>query len=278
MCALRIHKWNLHGEFQCAKDELRKFLIGKIRGNGGSRWGAAEGFLADVVFDEAVFEDDAAGALGTDVGVVGDDDDGGVFSVEFVEHFEDGFAGFGVEVAGGFVGKEEDGVVHEGAGDGDALLLAAGEFDGAVVAAVVEADHVAEFAGALAADGGFDALVEEGDFEVFEDGELGDEVKVLEDETEAFAAEFGELVVGELGDVLVVEEVVAAGGAVEAAEDVHEGGLAGAGRAHDGDHVALVDIEGDAGEGADFDGGAGLMVDLGEVSHAGDDGGERCGG
>ena len=49
-------------------------------------------------------------------------------------------AGFGVEVAGGFVGEDDGGLVDEGAGDGDALALTAGELVGLVVHAGLEAD------------------------------------------------------------------------------------------------------------------------------------------
>ena len=55
------------------------------------------------------------------------------------------------------------------------------------------------------------------------------------------------------GDVLVAEEVLAAGRPVEAAEQVEQGGLAGAGRAHEGDEVAFLDGQGDAAKGGDDD-------------------------
>ena len=45
-----------------------------------------------------------------------------------------------VEVAGRLVGEEDLSAAAEGPGDGDALLLAAGELRGLVVAAVAEAD------------------------------------------------------------------------------------------------------------------------------------------
>src|SRR2546423_6384343 len=76
-----------------------------------------------------------------ELGAVGDGDDHGVVGGGQVEdELADGGAGFGVEVAGGFVAEEEGGFVHEGAGDGDALALAAGELAGEVRGAVGEAD------------------------------------------------------------------------------------------------------------------------------------------
>ena len=47
------------------------------------------------------------------------------------QQIRDVFRGVAVEVARGFVAEEEEGVADEGAGDGDALFLAAGEFQAA---------------------------------------------------------------------------------------------------------------------------------------------------
>ena len=61
-------------------------------------------------------------------------------------------------------------------------------------------------------------------------------------------------------------------GAIEAAEDVHEGALAGAGCAHDGGVLAFGEIDIDGAEGVNLDVGAGFAVDLGEVLDSGDEG------
>ena len=67
---------------------------------------------------------------------MGDEDDGAALMGEFAEEVEDELAGVGVEVSGGLVGEDNLGVVDEGACDGDALLLAAGELVGPVLDAV----------------------------------------------------------------------------------------------------------------------------------------------
>ncbi len=46
---------------------------------------------------------------------------------ELAEELEDHLAGVRVEVAGRFVGEDDLGIVDQRAGDGDALLLAAGK-------------------------------------------------------------------------------------------------------------------------------------------------------
>ena len=61
---------------------------------------------------------------------MGDDDTGAVFH-EASEGVLDEFFRLGVEGGGGFVEDEDGGVFEDGAGDGDALALAAGEFDAA---------------------------------------------------------------------------------------------------------------------------------------------------
>ena len=58
---------------------------------------------------------------------MGDHHDGGAVFVELPEELEDAVGGFAVQVAGGLVREDDLRAVEQGAGDGDALLLAAGE-------------------------------------------------------------------------------------------------------------------------------------------------------
>ena len=88
----------------------------------------------------AVLKADLAIAEGGEVFVVGDDDEGDALTVEFEEEIDDFGAGGGVEVAGGLIGEDNFGVVDDGAGDTDALFLAAGEVVGFEGEAVGEAD------------------------------------------------------------------------------------------------------------------------------------------
>ena len=102
--------------------------------------GAPVRVLAAVGDDFAVLDfDDAVGVFG-DVAVVGDEDDGVAFGVQFAEDFHHFFAAVAVERAGGFVGEDDLPAVHQGAGDGDALLLPTGKLAGFVVGAVAEAE------------------------------------------------------------------------------------------------------------------------------------------
>ena len=78
---------------------------------------------------------------------------GTAFAVEFEEQVADPLAGGAVEVAGGFVGEQHVRLRREGAGNGDPLLLAAGELARIVAQALAEADSLEQFSGALASVG-----------------------------------------------------------------------------------------------------------------------------
>jgi hypothetical protein len=58
---------------------------------------------------------------------------GFAFAIEFLKKRQDFLAGSAVEIPGGLVGENQNGVVDEGPRDGHALLLAAGKFIGPVV-------------------------------------------------------------------------------------------------------------------------------------------------
>ncbi len=205
---------------------------------------------SNFVEDFAVFdEDDARGVTGGE-GVVGDHEDGGgEVLVEVAEGFEELAGGFGVEGAGGFVGEDDLGIGDDGAGGGDTLFLAAGELVGVFVEDAGDVEFGGDFADAVDGFLAVDALDGEGEGDVFTGGEGVEEIKVLENEAEFFAAEAVEGVAFELGDVLVFDEDVAAGDAVDGGDDVEEGGFAGAGGSHDGDEFSLVDFEGDVVDG-----------------------------
>jgi hypothetical protein len=93
------------------------------RNEQGVRSGGSVGFL----FSEhaSVEQLDGPIRVSREPWVVGDHADGRSLPVQFAKQFHHGLAVFGVEISGGFIGEKDGGGAHEGAGDGDALLLAA---------------------------------------------------------------------------------------------------------------------------------------------------------
>ena len=171
------------------------------------------------------------------------DEDRGAALHGFAEAGEDLLFGVGVYAGQGVVEDQDGGIAEDGAGDGGALLLAAGEGDAAL------ADDGAEAAGELedlvgdvgGAGGGFDLLVEgqggvfavgcgDSKGDVVGDGG-GEEEGLLGDEADGRA----EGVEGVVAEGAVVEEDGVGWGVVEAGDEGDEGGLAGAGGADDGE-------------------------------------------
>src|SRR5271157_206020 len=224
-------------------------------------FGGLNPFLEDlparpVLDDHAVLHPDHSLGVVGDVLLVRDHDDGLAGIVELAQHFHDFITGGRVQVTGGFVGQDDVGVVDQRAGDGHALLLTPGELGRPVVDSIAQADQGGELDRSLVrlvAD--FTAsLVRQRKLDILEHGVLRDQVVRLEDEAEVAAADLGKLVIIEPRDVAPTQEVLAAGRAVEAAQEVQHGALAGTRSAHDGDILAGVDIDGDAPQGVHRDG------------------------
>ncbi len=163
--------------------------------------------------------------------------------MELADEGEDFDAGVGVEIAGGFIGEKDGGIGGEGAGDGDTLPLAAGEFFGEVVEALFEFDEGEEFAGAVVNFGRGPATQVEREGDVFQAGESGEEVEELEDEADFVAADAGELVVGDAAQEGAIDADIAIGGAIEPTDEIEESGFAGAGGTDEGNHFAFIDLQ-----------------------------------
>jgi hypothetical protein len=97
-----------------------------------------------------------------------------------------------------------------------------------MVHALAEVDGLKDELGAGDALGLRGAVVDERQLDVVQSGGAGEQVEGLKDEADLLVADAGELVVVECGDVVPVEPVAALRGRVEAADEVHQRGLAGA--------------------------------------------------
>ena len=186
-----------------------------------------------------------------DVGLVRDHDHGVAGARELVEQRHDLLRRGRVEVAGGLVGEQDRRTVDQRARDGDALALPARELVGMVAHAVLEADALERLGGAPAALGARHPRVDHRQLDVLERGGARQQMEGLEHEPDLAVADAGELVLRGVLDRLLVEAIGAGAGRVEAADQVHQRRLAAARGAHDGEVLALLDVEVDAGERAD---------------------------
>ena len=199
---------------------------------------------ADVGDAAAVHHHDAVGVADRRQAV--GDDQGGAPRGEAVERLLDQRLGAGVEGGGGLVQEQHRRVAEHGAGDGDALALAAGEVGAARAGEAVEAGG--ELVGELG-DGGFAGRgldlgvggVEAAEADVLADG-LVEEGGVLADQRE-MGAERAEVEVARVG--------AADGDAArlrldQAGQEVEDGALAGARGADEGGGLARLRGEAEA--------------------------------
>src|SRR5436309_3133901 len=144
-----------------------------------------------------------------------------------------------VQVSGGLVREQDEGIAGDGAGDGHALLLAARELPGHVARPVAHADAIESVLYALLAIRRRHSPVGQGQLDVLEDGQVADQVEALEDEPDVAVADVGAIGGRQVLHRLGVEQVLTACGGVEQAEDGQERGLARPGGTHDREPLVL---------------------------------------
>ena len=118
---------------------------------------------------------------------------------------------------------------------------------------------------------GGDAGVDEGDFHVFQKGELGQKIVLLENEAQLLVPDVCQLPAGHPADIAAIQKISAFGRHVQTADDVHTSGFTRTGLADDGHELALVDLERDV-VGGFHEGVAHLVifadgVELNECAH-----------
>jgi len=157
-----------------------------------------------VVDDSAVDDPDDSVAPAGDLGVVGADEEAGLFLGRNFPHEVDQLHGcFAVEVAGGFVGENQSRVVDESSRHGYTLFLAAGESRGPETCPVTQTDAVEQIFGVALRGPGLAAFGNpRGEQHVLERGEVRHEVVELKDEAEGAIAEGGELSFRQADDLL----------------------------------------------------------------------------
>ena len=202
--------------------------------------GADVGHFAVIQNDDLVGVPHRADALS-------DEENGGVFQV-LVEGLPDEGFGGGVHSGGGVVQDEDGGFAEHSPGDAQALLLAAGDVDAALFQPGVEAlgegqDEVVSL-GVL---GRLDDLLFGGvrvaPQQILPDG-AGEQDVVLEHHADAVAQVFQGIVL----HVDAVHQHFPFRGIVKPGDEIDQGGLALAGAADDGNHLAGLSGEGDVGQ------------------------------
>src|SRR5690606_20656660 len=170
---------------------------------------------------------------------------------QLVEEGEHRLAGGRVEVSGGLVGEEEGGTGDDGPGDGDPLALTARQPGGEEVHPVAEPHPAQCLLGGGKPLGAGHPVVDGGEEDVLEHRAVREQVEGLEHEADPSAAQAGPLPLAQRRRVDALEQVGAAGGPVEQAEDVEHRRLPRPRRPHHRHVVARFDHEVGVDEGGD---------------------------
>jgi hypothetical protein len=129
-----------------------------------------------------------------------------------------------VERAGGLVGEQNFGMIHERANDGGALTFAAGELLNFLIKPVREPGAFSEMVEALVGEYAIGAGCNGGDEAVFGQSEVRDEVVKLKDETNFMAKQLEQIAMPV--DFDSVDDDAAAVRFIESSEEVEQGALA----------------------------------------------------
>jgi hypothetical protein len=130
-----------------------------------------------------------------------------------------------VQVPRGLVRQHQGGLPHDAPGDGHPLLLSPGELVGHVALPPLQSHPVQGLPGPFGPDPVGHPPVEEGQLHVRQGGGAGKQVEPLEDEADAPVAHLGQFVPLQGPHLPTRQAVPPLRGGVQAAQDVHEGGL-----------------------------------------------------
>lgn len=206
--------------------QLDEVLVAEEFGDEAVGRGAEHLARGALLGDRALVEDDhAVGELQGLLLVVGDEDRGepGLLldTGEFLAHLDTQPR---VEVGQGLVEEEYRGTYGDGAGQRDALLLAAGQLLGLAAGEVGEADQLQRLARASAQLSVRDAAHLQSEGDVLLHGHVREERVRLEDHADVAALR------GKPGGVLALQQNAARGGFEESGDHAQGGGLAAAAR------------------------------------------------
>ena len=201
----------------------------------------------------AVHDVEGVVSLVGNAGVVSGHDQGAAaLGAELKEKVQDFSSGFGIEVAGGFIGNQQRGMIDEGARNGDPLLFTAGKLRGTMFYSFFQPDPAEQLFGfadrftvGTARDPG-----RHGD--VFQSVKFGQKVIGLENETDLTITDLSQFAVGKLICAFAVEDDIALIGCIQSGQQIQQGGFAGTGRAAQGNELARPHVHGNAAQDLQF--------------------------
>ena len=175
--------------------------------------------------------------------IVGDHDDGQFVGSEAVDQRQHARRVGGIEVSRRLVTQQERRFRDKGTGNGHPLTLAAGHRTGQVLGPGRQPNPVERRERAVASPGPRSAQINLGQHHVVDRSTKAEQMKRLEDETDALASQRCEQPVADVTGVDTVKAVGSRRWAVETADDVEQRRLPGTRRTDDGYRITRRDNE-----------------------------------
>ena len=208
--------------------------------------------IIGIADDVSVAQFDVAAGIFGDIRVVGYEDDGSALSVELLEKDKNLETGSRVQVTRCLVGENHGRIVHQCSGDGYTLHLSTRHLIALMVESLAQSYSLQSFDGTLlaifCADG---RIVHQRQLYILYARGLWQEIVVLEDEANLAVAQDGSVVAAHLAHAHAIQVIFTLGRGVETAQLVEQGGFAGTRLTHNGNELALVDLEAYAFQGVD---------------------------
>ena len=220
------------------------------------------GFIFD--HDAIAKADDAAGEQ-RNIVFMRHQHDGDAFVIELLQQRHDLDTGAAIEGTGGLICEDQLRLAYQCAGNGYALLLAAGKLRGMVIHALGKPHLREPLFGASSMFGHGNLAVEQGQGDIVQGGCACQQVEVLEHKADLPIAHMRQDITGELRDFLIRQLIATTTGLVKTTEQIHERGFAGARWPHDSNEFASGNIERDPTQG--WHKGAAHRVILGQAIH-----------
>ena len=173
--------------------------------------------------------------------LMGDDDDRDAhLGIDVTDQFQDCMGSLGIQSGGRLVAQQHVGIGGQRTGDGNTLLLTAGQLGRVGIRLVRQADHFQQLQGALFSLGLLHTSQLQGQHDVLHTGALHQQVEALEDHRHT-AADGAQLLLAHRTQVAAIQQDHAVRGALQHVDAAHQRGLARAGHTDDAINIAVVD-------------------------------------
>ena len=177
------------------------------------------------------------------VHLVGDDHHGDAqVLIELLQQGEDGDGGVGVQRGGGLVAQQDLGIRGKGPGNGNPLLLPAGQLGGIGLLLVLQSHDLQQVPGLLHGVGPLCADEFKREADVVQGGALHEQVKVLEDHADRLPG-LPQVLVAQLCDVLAVHLDGALRGTLQQVHAADQRGFSRAGQTDDAEDLPGLDVQ-----------------------------------